>query len=142
MLDSFPRPHGGLEAFCWWRCRGRWVGPCSSRCLRKVFSARILLLMCGGQEVFGVRFLSREMGWPVFTCKHGRATNVPPGAAWQIAALGEVCLKGFMGQGAHCQESWCGKVTSCVSRHPALAPALAVKIDAAYGRYFLPGFCC
>ena len=49
--------------------------------LRKVFSARILLLMCGGQKVSGVRFLSREMGWPMFKCKHGRATNFPPGAA-------------------------------------------------------------
>ena len=36
------------------------------------------------------------------------------------------------------QERWRGQVTSCISRHPALAPALAVKIDAAYRRYFLP----
>ena len=96
--------------------------------------------MCGGQEVFGVRFLSREMGWPVFKCKHGRATNFPPGAAWQIAALGEVCLKGFLGQGAHCQESWCGKVTSCVSRHPALAPALGSKSMLDTGGIFCQDF--
>ena len=40
------------------------------------------------------------------------------------------------------QERWRGQVTSCISRHPALAPALAVKIDAAYRRLdFLKGFC-
>ena len=47
----------------------RIAAPCLSaspsgqnrRCLRKVFSARILLLMWGGQEVFGVRLLSKSM---------------------------------------------------------------------------------
>ena len=51
-------------------------------------------------------------------------------------------LKGFLGQGAHCQERSRGQVTSCILGQPALAPALAVKIDAAYRRYFLKGFCC
>ena len=51
----------------------------------------------------------------------------------EIAALGTVCLKGFLGQGGHCPERWRGRVTSSVSRHPALGPALAVKIDGASG---------
>ena len=55
-----------------------------------------------------------------------------------IAALGKARLKGFLGQGAHCQERWCGQVTSCISWHPALAPALAVKIDAAPFQKFDP----
>ena len=50
---------------------------------------------------------------------------------FKIAALGKVCLKGLLGQRAHCQERWCGQVTSRILRQPALAPALAVKIDAA-----------
>ena len=38
------------------------ASPCGQNrcCLRKVFSARILLLMWGGQEVFGVRLLSKR----------------------------------------------------------------------------------
>ena len=43
------------------------------------------------------------------------------------------CLS--LGQGAHCQERWCGQVT-CTSRHRALAPALAVKIDACLPKVF------
>ena len=116
----------------------RIVAPCLSaspygqnrRCLRKVFSARILLLMWGGQEVFGVRLLSKSSmnflaagptncsaGGGMFERISGSRSSLPRKLVWQ----------------GH---------TSCVSRHPALAPALAVKIDAAYRRYFLQGFCC
>ena len=63
----------------------------------------------------------------------------------QIAALGKVCLKGERVSGSGSSSlprkvAW--PVTSRILRQPALAPALAVKIDAAYRRYFLKGCCC
>ena len=70
-----------------------------------------------GNKSFGVKLLSKSS-------MNFLANDPATCSAW------EVCLKGFWGQGAHCQERWRGQVTSCISRHPALAPALAIKIDA------------
>ena len=75
----------------------------------------------GGQQVFGVKLLRKSS--MIFLADDP--------ANLKIAALGKVCLKGLLGQRAHCQERWCGQVTSRILRQPALAPALAVKIDAA-----------
>ena len=100
--------------------------PTEGRYFLKGFCCRWL---GSGDKVLGGKLLSKSS-----------INFLPDGPA--NCSAGEAWLKGFLGQGAHCQEGWCGQVTSCISRHPALAPALAVKIDAAYRRYFLKGFCC
>ena len=89
-------------------------------------SQRILLPMAGvGDKVFGGKLLSKSS-----------MNFLPDGPA--NCSAGKAWLKRFLGQGAHCQERWRGQVTSCISRHPALAPALAVKIDAAPFQKFDP----